>query len=134
VIRFRIVVAGASVLAMAGCGTGDGRAGAASGVATRMLRAVAGSDGTTACGLLAPRTAAELADSAGQSCADAVLQQHLPGPGAVRSTQVFGQWAQVTLDTDTVFLAVFPGGWRVVGAGCTPRGEDQPYHCTVQGD
>ena len=34
--------------------------------------------------------------------------------------------------TDTVFLAVFPGGWRVVAAGCTPHG-DRPYDCVVQG-
>ena len=33
---------------------------------------------------------------------------------------------------DTVFLATFPGGWRVVAAGCTPRG-DRPYDCTVAG-
>jgi hypothetical protein len=31
-----------------------------------------------------------------------------------------------------VFLAAFPGGWRVVAAGCTPRG-DRPYDCTLQG-
>ena len=35
---------------------------------------------------------------------------------------MYGQWAQVRLSGDTVFLAVFPGGWRVVAAGCTPRG------------
>jgi hypothetical protein len=121
------------VLLLAGCGGTGGRAVAASAVAVQMLRAVAASDGATACGLLAPRTAAELADSADSSCAEAVLQQHLAAPGTARSVQVFGQWAQVRLDSDTVFLAVFPGGWRVVAAGCTPRAPGEPYNCAVQG-
>ena len=47
-------------------------------------------------------------------------------PGRVAKTLV-------RLAGDTVFLAVFPGGWRVTAAGCTPRG-DRPYNCTVQGD
>ena len=131
-IRFRFVVAALPLLLLAGCGT-DGRAAAVTSVATRMLQAVAQSDGTTACDLLAPRTAAELADSEDKSCSDAILQQHLPAPGRTRSAQVFGQWAQVRLDGDTVFLAAFPDGWRVVAAGCTPRREDEPYNCTVQG-
>jgi hypothetical protein len=42
-------------------------------------------------------------------------------------------WAQVRLDDDTVFLAAFPGGWRVVAAGCRPRGEAEPYDCAVEG-
>ena len=132
-IRFRVVLAAASLLVLAGCGTSDGRAAAASGVATRMLRAVADSDGATACALLAPRTAAEVADSQEESCAQAIVKQHLPAPGAIRSTQVFGQWAQVRLDDDIVFVAAFGGGWRVVAAGCTPRAQDEPYHCSVQG-
>jgi hypothetical protein len=45
---------------------------------------------------------------------------------------VYGQWAQVRIGGDTVFLAVFPGSWRVVAAGCQSRG-DRPYDCQVQG-
>jgi hypothetical protein len=45
---------------------------------------------------------------------------------------VYGQWAQVRLSEDTVFLGAFPGGWRVVAAGCTPR-DNRPYDCTLQG-
>jgi hypothetical protein len=51
----------------------------------------------------------------------------------VRHADVFGQWARVVLDSDTVFLASFPGGWRVVAAGCQPQGE-RPYDCTLRGD
>jgi hypothetical protein len=130
VIQSRVALAGLALSVLAGC-SDNGRAAAADDVATRMLRAASGSDGTTACELLAPRTAAEVADS--QSCPDAIVQEHLPAPGRMRSTEVFGQWAQVRMDGDTVFLAVFPGGWRVVAAGCTPRRSDEPYDCAVQG-
>jgi hypothetical protein len=128
VIRFRIVLAASSLLALTGCADG-GRTAAAGAVASRMLAAVAAADGTTACALLAPRTAATFENA----CPRAILEQKLPPPGRVRSAQVFGQWAQVRLDGDTVFLAVFPGGWRVVAAGCTPQGS-RPYDCTVEGD
>ncbi|MET8040642.1 hypothetical protein ABZU25_07220 [Micromonospora sp. NPDC005215] len=48
------------------------------------------------------------------------------------ASEVYGQQAQVRLDGDTVLLAVFPGGWRVVAAGCTDRG-DKPYDWVLQG-
>ena len=89
-------------------------------------------DGTAACALLAPDTAQQLEQDAGDSCAKAILDEDLPQPSPVSDTAVFGQWAQVRLADDTVFLAVFPGGWRVVAAGCTPQG-DKPYDCTLQG-
>jgi hypothetical protein len=50
----------------------------------------------------------------------------------VTGTDVYGQWAKVRLDDDTVFLAVFSDGWKVVAAGCQPQG-DRPYDCTLQG-
>jgi hypothetical protein len=33
---------------------------------------------------------------------------------------------------DTVFLAEFPDGWKVVAAACTPR-DRLPYDCQVEG-
>jgi hypothetical protein len=130
--RMWIVIAWLLLLAAAGCSSvrdgGDG----ASAAATQMLQAVAGEDGVTACGLLAPDTVSELEESAGQPCPEAILDEDLPEPGAVTGTTVYGQWAQVRLSGDTVFLGAFPGGWRVVAAGCTPQG-DQPYECTLQG-
>ena len=127
-----IILAAATVLAVAGCGSVGARADAASDAALRMLRAVESGDGATACALLAPDTAADLAQSAGKSCPDAIVEEDLPAAGAVTRTEVYGQWAQVRLPGDTVFLGAFPGGWRVVAAGCTPRG-DRPYDCTLQG-
>ncbi|GAB7039301.1 MULTISPECIES: hypothetical protein [Catenuloplanes] len=99
-------------LALAGCATATDRAGAASDVATRFLAAAA-TDPAAACALLAPETAASL-DGA---CADALAAEDLPAPGAVRRSRVYVDQAQVVLDTDTVFLAEFAGGWRVVAAG-----------------
>ncbi|MEV0719669.1 hypothetical protein [Asanoa sp. NPDC050611] len=122
----------AAALALAGCGGPGGREDAAAAVAVRLLDAVDQGDGDAACATLAPETLADLEQSADQPCAEAILGEDLPGPGQVTTTNVYGQWAQVRLDTDTVFLAVFRGGWRVVAAGCEPRG-DRPYDCTLQG-
>jgi hypothetical protein len=127
-----IVMTCAVVLAAGGCSSVDDRASAASATASRMRAAVDSKNGATACGLLAPDTASEIAESAGKSCADAILEEDLPTAGTVTDTVVYGQWAQVRLSDDTMFLGAFPHGWRVVAAGCTPQ-RDQPYDCTLQG-
>ena len=124
--------ASVSVLAMAGCGSVGDREQAATTVAVRLLTAVDSRDGAQACAVLAPDTAAELEESAGKPCAQAILDEDLPTPAALTRTAVYGQWAQVRLTDDTIFLGVFPGGWRVVAAGCTSQG-DRPYDCTLQG-
>jgi hypothetical protein len=117
---------------LSGCADVGDRQASAAGIATRLLTAVGEKDGAAACAMLAPDTAAELEQSAEKPCAQAILDEDLPAPGTVDGTDVYGQWAQVRLTDDTVFLAVFPGGWRVVAAGCTPR-QDRPYDCALQG-
>lgn len=126
------MVASVVLVLLTGCGDLGNRETAAGEVATTLLTAVAGKDGAAACATLAPDTAAELVQSAGKSCDQAILDQDLPAPAAVDSTDVYGQWAQVRLSDDTLFLAVFPGGWRVVAAGCQSR-QPRPYDCTLQG-
>ncbi|BCJ55122.1 hypothetical protein Asp14428_65970 [Actinoplanes sp. NBRC 14428] len=126
----KLTVPAVLLLGLAGCGSVGGEA--ASAVAVRLLTAVASDDGATACATLAPQTRAELEESAGQPCDRAILDEDLPAPGTVTGTDVYGQWAQVRLTGDTLFLATFPDGWRVVAAGCTPRGS-RPYDCAVQG-
>ena len=128
----KVLAAAALLAALGGCASVGDRAGAADEVALRLLTAVGGHDGATACALLAPETAAEVVESADKPCPEAILEEDLPAPGAVARTEVYGQWAQVRLTTDTLFLAAFAGGWRVVAAGCTARGE-RPYNCVLQG-
>ncbi|MDH6463623.1 hypothetical protein M2302_003818 [Micromonospora sp. A200] len=126
------VGAAVAVATVAGCGPVTDRGDAAAAVTMRMMSAVTAKDGPAACALLAPDTAAELEQSADKPCAEAILEEDLPGPGSVSGSRVYGQWAQVQLSGDMVFLAVFPGGWRVVAVGCTARG-DGPYDCVLQG-
>lgn len=126
----KLVASLALLLLVGGCGSVDRRADSAADVAMRLQRAVAAGDGAAACALLAPDTAADVADP---TCAEAILDEDLPAPGAERGADVYGQWAQVRLDDDTMFLAAFPGGWRVVAAGCRPRGGAEPYDCAVHG-
>ncbi|MEU4420598.1 hypothetical protein AB0F81_08220 [Actinoplanes sp. NPDC024001] len=115
-------------LLLAGCASVEERASAAAETATGFLRAVADGDGSAACGALAPETESEI----DAPCAESILSEALPAPSPVTETEVYGQRALVRMNGETVFLAVFPDGWRVVAAGCTPRGE-RPYDCVIQG-
>ncbi|MEU6064946.1 hypothetical protein ABZ864_10745 [Streptomyces sp. NPDC047082] len=50
----------------------------------------------------------------------------------MREVQVYGRRARVVLNADTLFLSVFPAGWKVTAAGCVPRSQ-QPYQCQIKG-
>jgi hypothetical protein len=88
-------------------------------------------DGAGACAVLTPGVVAGLEQSSGKRCAEAVLDEGLPGPGPVDRVDVYGQWARVQMPGDTVFLAVFSGRWRVAAAGCRAR-VGRPYDCVLQ--
>jgi hypothetical protein len=90
-----------------------------------------GADPAERCDLLAPATRAALEQDEAAPCAEAIEDLSLDG-GAVRSVEIWGRDAQVRLADDTVFLAQFDGGWRVVAAVCTPQPE-APYECEVDG-
>jgi hypothetical protein len=114
---------------VSGCGGPAGRA--ISGVAESFHRAVSAHNGAAACRLLAPSTAQEVAQVSDSRCAAGILTQELPPAGASVAVRRFGTQAQVRLRGDTVFLAEFAQGWRVVAAGCVPR-PPRPYDCQVQ--
>jgi ketosteroid isomerase-like protein len=105
---------------------------AAAATVRALFTAVAAGDGEAACATLTPDTVAELEESSGTTCAQAITEEDLPEPGPVRTVDVYGQWARVVTSNDTVFLGAFGGGWRVVAAGCRSRGE-RPYDCRLQG-
>jgi hypothetical protein len=81
--------------------------------------------------MLAPATGAAVEAQSGQLCAQAMAQLSLP-QGAVQSSTVWGDQAQVHLVGDTVFLTKTGNGWKVTAAGCTSRG-DAPYGCRLEG-
>ena len=131
VIFVRLLVGAVLLLTAAGCSTVGDRERTATDVAVRLLTVVDAGDGEAACALLAPGLVEKLAVI--RPPVQAILDKDLPRPGTVLETSVYGQWAQVKLDDDTVFLGAFPGGWRVVAAGCTPQAS-RPYDCSVEGD
>jgi hypothetical protein len=128
-----IAGAAAAVVLLAGCGSVGGRADAADVVAQRLFTALDADDGAAACALLAPVAAAAVSDAGEEPCAEAILEEELPAAGEVTETSVYGQWAQVRLTGDTVFLASFQGGWRVMAAGCTAQPGGRPYRCVIEG-
>ena len=122
-ILTRMAVACAGLL-LAGCApaaTSDARA-----VADRFVA------GSGQCALLSPGALEKLADQDPRPCQEALGSLGIPHQ-PVSDVQVWGDEAQARTGADVLFLHEFPDGWRVTGAGCRPRGEDQPYQCAVDG-
>jgi hypothetical protein len=101
-------------------------------VASAFYAAHSAGDGAAACVQLAPRTASELEQSAGEPCEKAVLEEKLPDVSEATDIRVFGTQAEVTWDGETTFLARFQDGWKVMGAECEPR-PGRPYDCQISG-
>ena len=115
--------------AAAGC-TPAGEAAAASASAD-FQSALQRKDWSAACQLLSAEARGNLESAAVLPCPRAVSRLALP-TGAVRSLQVWGDNAQVHLDSAVLFLAEYRAGWKVTAAGCHPRPE-MPYDCAVAG-
>ena len=94
---------------------------------------LASDDGAGACRALAPATRAALEQSSARPCAAAILEEELPDPGAAGRSASFGTMAKVDFAADTMFVAEFSDGWRVVAAGCSHTPGDRPYDCSLQG-
>ncbi len=105
---------------------------AARAVAGAFADALAASNGSAACQLLAPATKAELEQSAGKACPAAILEEDVPALGAVEDSAAFGTMAKVTFAEDTVFVTAFKGDWKVMAAGCSPV-PGHPYDCLLRG-
>ena len=71
--------------------------------------------------LLAPATRSEIESSTHQPCVEAWASESVPSGGDVTRVRAYGSMAIVELDADTVFLARFDSGWRVIAAHCAPR-------------
>ncbi|MFJ9643797.1 hypothetical protein ACWEPM_34380 [Streptomyces sp. NPDC004244] len=95
-------------------------------------QAVAVGDQPRACTLLAPATRRQLEQDARQSCPQALGSEQLPPAGSLRDVRAYGRQAMARMSGDTLFLSLFPDGWKVVAAGCTPQ-SDRPYQCLVKG-
>jgi len=128
----RCAVAAAVVLLVSSCARLGPDETIAGDVAAQFHRALSGGDGTTACSLLAPETVRQLEQTTSTPCDQAVLDQDLPDAQTVQESQAFGRGAQVVMDGDVLFLALFDGQWEITAAGCQPDG-DRPYDCTLKG-
>lgn len=129
-MRIFLVCLATTTLLLAGCG-GSRDTEPARDAADLFVTAVAHLDGSTACALLAPEAARHVNDLRAEGCARALATLSLPTEHPT-DTQVWGDTAQVHTAADTLFLRRFADGWRILGAGCTPR-DERPYLCKVDG-
>lgn len=130
----RAVLCASAVAVLAGgCGAPAVRVDGARTAGSGFERAMASGEHEAACRLLAPETLGQWEQDEGKACAEAIGTEELPKGGAVRATEVYGRQAMLRLDGDTLFLSQFSGGWKIVAAGCTPQGEQQPYQCLLKG-
>jgi hypothetical protein len=117
------------VLVLSGCGGAQDES--VRSTVDRFYEALDADDGASACAVLAPRTRDELEQSAGKPCDDAILEEDLTVPAAIRQVHSFGTAAQVQWTGETTFLSRFREGWRVVAAGCSPVPPDR-YDCEME--
>lgn len=130
-----VPVVGLLLFVPACSGNGSGPPGADK-AAESFYTAVQAGEYTHACSMLAQATleVARHSENGGdQPCAEKLSGISLEAPGESLSAQAYGRNAQVLFESDTVFLTLSEGTWKVMAAGCTARGE-RPYSCLVEGD
>ena len=98
---------------------------------TRFSVAYQERDGARACSLLASATRRAVAQSSRSPCPAGLLSQRLPRLRRITAVEVYGDQAEVRTVADTVFLARFRDGWKVVAAGCMRR-PGRPYDCELE--
>ena len=128
-MRSGCLLAAAGALVLAGCtpaAQSDVRT-----TAQRFQTAVRDHDGQAACALLSDQARSSLTTISGRPCPAALAALRLPGDHPT-TIQVWGNNAQARLTAGTLFLAEFPSGWKITGAGCKPQPANQPYSCAVR--
>jgi hypothetical protein len=118
------------VLATSGCSAPAPSEGVA--VGKSFNAAVSDSDWARACRYLAPETKAELEKSAGKGCSAALAEESPPEPGPLDGWSAFGTMAQLRFEEDTMFVARFKAGWKIMALECAPV-PGHPYDCGLQG-
>ncbi|ADU46984.1 hypothetical protein [Intrasporangium calvum] len=131
-----LVVLAPLVLGTAGCGSPE--AATATSAASRFVR-LASDDVAAACDLLAPATRSKVTEDGGGDCAAGLRSADLPAGSATGpdvDPEIAGHTAMVTTGGQTLFLALFDDGWKVIAAGCTRTSADlaTPYDCAVRGE
>ena len=124
--------AAAAALLLTACSSqGNAQQDAAADVAVKFLETEADNP-QEACSLLASQTLEEV-EQDGDSCTEVLPQEAGQGDPAFRSVEVYGKDAIARFADDTVFLALFHGGWKVTAANCQEKVKDQPFDCSVKG-
>jgi hypothetical protein len=98
--------------------------------AQRFQSAVGTGDDRAACAMLSDEARSSLELTSARPCAAALAALKLPSDNPT-AVQVWGDNGQVRLAHGALFLAEFPAGWKITGAGCRPQA-DKPYACAVR--
>jgi hypothetical protein len=122
---------GAGAVSLAGCSSSQ--TADVSVVAHDFYTALAAGDGDGACDALSADTRAELEQTSGKACPEAVLDEGLPEPDSVDPARVYGTMALVPAGDGTLFQSRFPRGWLVTAAGCRLTDQADRYDCLLAG-
>lgn len=127
------VVCTAALVSAGGCaGRGSVESDAVRSAASGFVLSAASAP-AEACAMLAPATLEEL-EGEGEECTDLVTEATRSAPDAdALDIRVYGRDAVARSGDEAIFLARFDDGWRVTAAGCTPRGQDLPHDCAIEG-
>ncbi|MGI8662113.1 MAG: hypothetical protein ACR2LQ_02745 [Acidimicrobiales bacterium] len=130
----RMIGAGAvlAVVSLGGCATRDADAARATEAVVGFYEAFAAGDGAAACQALSEQAVHEVEKSSSKSCAEGIVDEQLDDPGQHVDTEVFGDEALATFESDTAFVTHVGSTWLVAAAGCEPKA-GEPYDCTIQG-
>jgi len=124
-----VTAAVAAATILSGCGSGDE---APEQRVRHFQAALQADDARAACADLAEQTRQALEEQEQRPCHEVIGDQGVPGGAGPAEVRRYGSMAQVRGNGDVLFLSRYSDGWRVVAAGCTPAGGDEPYDCALE--